>query len=221
MEQWGEWCWQGKTELPREKKRSSCAAPSIINLIRTALGKRPAICSDRPPTTFPLNTLLNNLKRELIQTWRDRSFGIATRYALDGPAIESRYGRDFAHPSRLALGPHPVTYTMGTGSFPGVKRPGRGVGHPPLIALRLEKEYGYTCNPLWTFVACSMVNFTFYLPLKKRHVTKKNLPQIKRNTVLRKMAVLRTFIQYLSLSTFLKSTLLIYVNPKHNTISHQ
>jgi len=26
---------------------------------------------------------------------------------------------------------HPASYTMGTGSFPGVKRPGRGVDHPP------------------------------------------------------------------------------------------
>jgi len=29
---------------------------------------------------------------------------------------------------------------MGTGSFPGVKRPGRGVDHPPHLALRLKKE---------------------------------------------------------------------------------
>jgi hypothetical protein len=26
---------------------------------------------------------------------------------------------------------HPASYTMGTGSFPRVKRPGRGVDHPP------------------------------------------------------------------------------------------
>ena len=30
--------------------------------------------------------------------------GIATCYRLDGPGIESRCGRDFPHPSRLALG---------------------------------------------------------------------------------------------------------------------
>jgi len=28
-------------------------------------------------------------------------------------------------------GVHPASYTMGTGSFPGVKRPGRGIDHPP------------------------------------------------------------------------------------------
>ena len=36
---------------------------------------------------------------------RDSSVGIATRYGLDGPGIESRWGRDFPHPSRPALGP--------------------------------------------------------------------------------------------------------------------
>ena len=31
-------------------------------------------------------------------------------------------------------GVHPTSYTMGTGSFPGgVKRPGRGVDHPPSV----------------------------------------------------------------------------------------
>ena len=36
---------------------------------------------------------------------RDSSVGIAARYGLDGPGIEFRWGRDFPHPSRLALGP--------------------------------------------------------------------------------------------------------------------
>jgi hypothetical protein len=58
------------------------------------------------------------------------SFGIATGYGLDGPGIESRWGaRLFAH---VQTGPeaHPASCTMGTGSFPGVKRPGRGADHP-------------------------------------------------------------------------------------------
>jgi hypothetical protein len=33
------------------------------------------------------------------------SVGIATGYGLDGPRIESRWGRDFPHLSRPALGP--------------------------------------------------------------------------------------------------------------------
>ena len=33
---------------------------------------------------------------------------------------------------------YPVSYTMGTESFLGVKRPGRGVDHPTHLALRLK-----------------------------------------------------------------------------------
>jgi hypothetical protein len=33
------------------------------------------------------------------------SVGVATDYGLDGPGIESRWGRDFLHLSRTALGP--------------------------------------------------------------------------------------------------------------------
>ena len=36
---------------------------------------------------------------------RNSSVGIATRYGLDGPGIESRWGRDFLHLSRQSLGP--------------------------------------------------------------------------------------------------------------------
>jgi hypothetical protein len=34
----------------------------------------------------------------------DSSVGIGTRYGLDGPGIESRWRRDFPHPSTTALG---------------------------------------------------------------------------------------------------------------------
>ena len=36
---------------------------------------------------------------------RDTLVGITTGYGLDGPGIESRWGRDFPHLSRPALGP--------------------------------------------------------------------------------------------------------------------
>jgi hypothetical protein len=69
----------------------------------------------------------------------DISVGIATRYGLDGPWIESRWGIIFPHPSRPAWGPPSFLYN-GYRVFPGVKRPGRGVDHAPHLVPRLKKE---------------------------------------------------------------------------------
>ena len=51
------------------------------------------------------------------------------RYGLQGPGIES-FAVKFSSPIYTYLGAHPASYTMGTGSFPGVSRPGSGVDHP-------------------------------------------------------------------------------------------
>jgi hypothetical protein len=60
----------------------------------------------------------------------DTSVGIATGYGLDGPGIESRQGPDFSQNVQTGTGAHPAFCIMGTGSFPGVKRPGRGADYP-------------------------------------------------------------------------------------------
>jgi hypothetical protein len=71
---------------------------------------------------------------------RDSAVGIAAGYGLDVPGIESRWGASFFAPVQTGPGTHPPSYTKGTGSFPGVKLPGRGVVHPPHLAPRLKKE---------------------------------------------------------------------------------
>jgi hypothetical protein len=65
---------------------------------------------------------------------RDSSVGIATRYGLDGPAIESRWGARFSATVQTDPGAHLASCAMGTWSFQGVKRSGRGVDHPPHLA---------------------------------------------------------------------------------------
>ena len=49
---------------------------------------------------------------------------------------------------------HPASYTMGTGSFTGVKWAGRGIGHPPPSSTNVEERvelYLYSSfGPLWS-----------------------------------------------------------------------
>ena len=75
---------------------------------------------------------------------RDNIVGIVTPCGLDGQGVESRWGARFSTPVQTGPGAHPASYTKGTGSFPGVKRPGRGVDHPSHLVPRLKKEYSYT-----------------------------------------------------------------------------
>ena len=65
---------------------------------------------------------------------------IATRFGPDGPGIESGWGARFSAPVQTGPGAPPASCTMGIRSFPGVKRPGRGVDHPPRLALGIKKE---------------------------------------------------------------------------------
>ena len=60
------------------------------------------------------------------------------RAGRSGDRIPVRAG--FSAPVQTGPGAHPASYTIGTGSFPGVKRPGRGFDHPPHLASRLKKE---------------------------------------------------------------------------------
>ena len=66
----------------------------------------------------------------------------AGRYG-DRIPVEAR----FSSPVQTGSEAHPASYTMGTGSFPGVKRPGRGVDHPPPSSAEVNERvelYIYT-----------------------------------------------------------------------------
>jgi hypothetical protein len=49
-------------------------------------------------------------------------------------------GARFSAPVQTGPGAYPATCTMGTGSFPRVTRPGRGVDHPPPSRAEVIKE---------------------------------------------------------------------------------
>jgi hypothetical protein len=59
-----------------------------------------------------------------IRIRRDRVVGTVTRYGLDGPGIESRWGRDFPHPSIPALRPTQPPINLVQSLFPGRKAVG-------------------------------------------------------------------------------------------------
>ena len=76
--------------------------------------------------------------------------GIATCY---GERIESRRGRRDYPPVQTGTGAHPAPWTMDTGSFPRVKRPGRGVNHPTPASAEVKEEVKLYINspsvPSW------------------------------------------------------------------------
>jgi hypothetical protein len=59
-----------------------------------------------------------------VRKGRDSSVGKATRYGLDSPGIESRWGRDFLHLSTPALEPIQPPIKWVPDLFPGGKAAG-------------------------------------------------------------------------------------------------
>jgi hypothetical protein len=70
--------------------------------------------------------------------WSVGVVGIATRYELDGPGIEIRWGRDFPYRPDRPWDPPSLLYNGYRVSFSGVKRPGRGTDRPLPYSARLE-----------------------------------------------------------------------------------
>jgi hypothetical protein len=68
---------------------------SPINRILTFIVVIRTLYTGRPENKFTMH----------IFVCRVSSVAIANRYGLDSPGMESRWGRDFPHPSRPALGP--------------------------------------------------------------------------------------------------------------------
>jgi hypothetical protein len=71
-------------------------------------------------------------------------------------------GARFSAPVRTCAGAHPSSYTMGTGSFPRVKRPGRGVDHRPPSSAEVKERldlflYPFPpSGPSWPVLGCTL-----------------------------------------------------------------
>jgi hypothetical protein len=76
----------------------------------------------------------------MINKCRDSFVGIATRYELDDPGIESRYEEDFRTCSDQPWGPPSLLYN-GYRVFPeGKERPWRDADPSSILEPRLKKE---------------------------------------------------------------------------------
>jgi hypothetical protein len=84
----------------------------------------------------------------------DSSVSIATRYGMEGLAIESRWGGESfrTRPDR-PWGPPSLLYSGYQISLPGVKQLRRGIDHPPpsssVVKERVELYLYSPCGPSW------------------------------------------------------------------------
>jgi hypothetical protein len=76
----------------------------------------------------------------IFQCGHGSSVGIASGYGLDGPGIESQWGRDFPHLSRPALGSTQPPVQWIPGLSWGKDRPGRDADLSPPSSTVVKKE---------------------------------------------------------------------------------
>jgi hypothetical protein len=61
--------------------------------------------------------------------------------------MESWWGARLSAPDQTGSGAHPASYTRGTGSFPEVKRLGRGVDRPPPSSAEVKERIELHLHP--------------------------------------------------------------------------
>jgi len=68
---------------------------------------------------------------------------LQARWSGDQIPLEARS----SIPAQTAPGAHPTSYTMDTGSYLGVKRPGPGVSHPPPSSAEVKERVELSTVP--------------------------------------------------------------------------
>ena len=89
---------------------------------------------------YPEITYHTSSIRPLYTAQLDSPVGIATRNRLNGPGNESRWVRDFPHPSSAALSSNEPPAQSVPGLFPGLKRWERDFDHSPQSSAEVKEE---------------------------------------------------------------------------------
>ena len=105
---------------------------------------------------------------------RRYSYSLWAGRSGDRIQVETRY---FALVQTVP-GDHPVSYMMNTGSFPGIKWPGRDVDHPLTssveIKARVELDTYSPSGPSWSFLRWTSLSFTLRPCSRPLNLPKKN-----------------------------------------------
>ena len=107
---------------------------------------------------------------------QDRVIGVATRYGLDVPGIESGQEWDFRRLSRRVVEPKKPPIKWVRFSFSGLKRLGRGVGHPTSSIAEFKEWvqlYVYfPYMPSWSVLRWNLLFLLDYVSLLSSRIQK-------------------------------------------------
>ena len=76
----------------------------------------------------------------MASAYRDSVIGVATCYGLNGPRSNPGAGEIFLASPDRPWGHACLRYNGNWVSFSGIKRPGRGVDHPPLSSAEVKER---------------------------------------------------------------------------------
>jgi hypothetical protein len=104
-------------------------------------------------------SLFFNLAYRMVMGW-DRAVCTVTGYGAGWSRDQIAVGVRFFTLVQTDPGALPASCTVGTRSYTGVKRPGCGADHPPILAPRSQISGAIPLLPLRAFRACYRVKFT-------------------------------------------------------------
>jgi len=116
-------------------------------------------CTNQTRYPFSVRRFISFVMLELLGAGQLSRYSDWLRAERSGDRIP--VGAIFSAPDQIGPGANPASYTMGAGSFQGLKRPGRGVDHPLPSSAEVKERVVIPLPHLWAFVARSGVTFTF------------------------------------------------------------